>query len=84
MTSGHEFSVGDKVYYLYTNAGGTCVKFAAIVIGHERDGVAIRVGRYDPDRMDVATFESVVPAALLQARSISCSYEDELAGRNPG
>jgi len=84
MTSGHEFSVDDKVYYLYTNASGTCVKFAAIVIGHEPDGVAVRVGRYDPERMEVATFESVVPAALLQTRTISCSYEDELTGRNPG
>jgi len=80
MNSSHEFSTGDKVYYLYTNANGTRVKFAAVVIGIEADGVAIRVGRFDPDSREIKTFESSVAADALEHRSIPCSYESALEG----
>ena len=69
---------GDRVYYLYTGKDGTPIKFAAIVLGHEDDGIMIRVGRYDVHSKEVKTFESTVPAELLQPRSVPCSYEDEL------
>jgi len=69
---------GDKVYYLYTDKNGTPVKFAAIVLGLEDDGIAIRVGRYDVHSKEISTFESVVSAGSLQPRSVPCSYEDEL------
>lgn len=78
MNKGHDYALGDRVYYLYTDAAGNSIKFAAVVIGLEPEGVAIRVGRYDPHRMAVTTFESVVCASSLQARSLRCSYEDEL------
>ena len=69
---------GDMVYYLYTGKDGTPIKFAAIVLGLEDDGVMIRVGRFDVHKNEVKTFESVVPENLLQPRSVPCSYEDEL------
>ena len=69
---------GDRVYYLYTGKDGTPIKFPAIVLGPEADGINIRVGKYDVHSKEVKTFESVVPAASLQARSVPCSYEDEL------
>ena len=69
---------GDMVYYLYTGKDGTPIKFAAVVLGLEDDGVLIRVGRYDVHSKEVKTFESAVPAELLQPRSVPCSYEDEL------
>jgi len=69
---------GDKVYYLYTDKNGTPIKFAAIVLGLEDDGIAIRVGRYDVHSKEISTFESVVSAGSLQPRSVPCSYEDEL------
>jgi hypothetical protein len=72
--------VGDRVYYLYTNAGGTRVKFAAVVIAVEVDAVAIRVGRYDPDTREIKTFESNVGGDSLELRSIPCSYESALTG----
>ena len=72
---------GDMVYYLYTDKNGTPIKFAAIVLGLEDDGVAIRVGRYDVHTKEVSTFESTVSEASLQRRNVPCSYEDELNGR---
>ena len=68
----------DMVYYLYTGKDGTPIKFAAVVLGVEDDGVMIRVGRYDVHTREIRTFESAVPAELLQPRSVACSYEDQL------
>lgn len=72
---------GDMVYYLYTNERGTPIKFAAVVLGLETDGIFIRIGRYDVHSKEVSTFESVVSEAVLQPRSVPCSYEDELQGK---
>ena len=69
---------GDRVYYLYTDKSGTPIKFAAIVLELEDDGIAIRVGRYDVHSKEISTFESVVPEGSLQPRSVPCSYEDQL------
>ena len=69
---------GDKVYYLYTDKNGVPIKFAAIIIGLDDNGIAIRVGRYDVHSKEVSTFESVVSEATLQPRTVPCSYEDEL------
>ena len=69
---------GDKVYYLYTDKNGVQIKFAAIIIGLDVNGFAIRVGRYDVHRKEVSTFESVVSETSLQPRTVPCSYEDEL------
>ena len=69
---------GDRVYYLYTGKDGTPIKFPAIVLGLEPDGVMIRVGRFDVHKKEVSTFESVVAENLLEPRSVPCSYEDEL------
>lgn len=66
------------MYYLYTDKNGTPIKFAAIVLSLESDGILIRVGRYDVHSKEVKTFESVVPVNALQPRSIPCSYEAEL------
>jgi hypothetical protein len=66
------------VYYLYTDKNGVQIKFAAIIIGLDANGIAIRVGRYDVHSKEVSTFESVVSAASLQPRSVPCSYEDQL------
>ena len=57
------------------------IKFAALVLGLGADGIAIRIGRYDVHSKQVSTFESVVPKASLQPRSIPCSYEDDLQGQ---
>jgi len=80
MSSGQNYSVGDRVYYLYTNASGTRVKFAALVIGIEPDAVGIRVGRYDPGTQEIKTFESSVARASLEPRSVPCSFEATLEG----
>ena len=69
---------GDRVYYLYTDKNGTPIKFPALVLGLEADGILIRVGRYDVHRKEVSTFESVVAEASLQPRGVPCSFEDEL------
>ena len=69
---------GDKVYYLYTDKNGTPIKFAAIVLGLEDDGIVVRVGRFDVHSKEISTFESVVSEGSLQPRSVPCSYEDEL------
>lgn len=69
---------GDRVYYLYTDNNGVPIKFAAIVLGLEDDGIAIRVGRYDVHSKEISTLESVVSEASLRPRSVPCSYEDEL------
>ena len=71
-------TTGDMVYYLYTGKDGTPIKFAAIVLGLEADGILIRVGRYDVHSKEISTFESVVSEASLQPRGVPCSYEDEL------
>ena len=76
-----ELSRGDRVYYLYTKPDGTPVKFVAVVIGFEPDGVTIRVGRYDVHSKEISTFESTVDETSLQARTVPCSYEDELQDR---
>ena len=68
----------DMVYYLYTDKNGVQIKFAAVVTGIQDDGIAIRVGRYDVHSKEVSTFESVVSESSLQARTVPCSYEDEL------
>jgi hypothetical protein len=68
----------DMVYYLYTDKNGVQIKFAAVVTGIQDDGIAIRVGRYDVHSKEVSTFESVVAETSLQARTVPCSYEDEL------
>jgi hypothetical protein len=72
---------GDKVYYLYTDKHGVPIKFAAIVLALQDDGILIRVGRYDVHTREVSSFESVVAAVTLQPRSVPCSYEDELTGK---
>ena len=69
---------GDMVYYLYTDKQGVPIKFAAVVLSIEDDGIQIRVGRYDVHSKEISTFESVVSSASLQTRSVPCSYEDEL------
>ena len=69
---------GDKVYYLYTDKNGVQIKFAAIIIGLDDHGIAIRVGRYDVHSKEVSTFESIVSAASLQPRTVPRSYEDQL------
>lgn len=69
---------GDMVYYLYTDKNGVQIKFAAIIIGLDDSGIAIRIGRYDVHSKEVSTFESVVSEASLQPRTVPCSYEDEL------
>ena len=69
---------GDMVYYLYTDKNGVPIKFAAIIIGLDDDGIAIRVGRYDVHSKEVSTFESTVSTASVQPRTVPCSYEDEL------
>jgi len=74
-------NANDMVYYLYTNKNGTPIKFAAIVLGLETDGLLIRVGRYDVHSKKVSTFEAVVAEAALQPRSVPCSYEGELQGK---
>jgi len=73
-------NTGDMVYYLYTDKNGTPIKFAAIVLGLETDGILIRVGRYDVHSNVVSTFESLVSEAELKLRSVPCSYEGELRG----
>ncbi len=70
---------GDRVYYLYTGKDGTPIKFPAIVLDIEHDGVMIRVGRFDVHKQEVSTFESVVPQDLLAPRAVACSFEDELS-----
>ena len=72
---------GDRVYYLYTDKNGVQIKFAAIILAQQADGMLIRVGRYDVHTRNVSTFESVVSTATLRPRSIPCSYEDELQGQ---
>ena len=69
---------GDMVYYLYTDKNGVPMKFAAVVIGLDDDGIAVRVGRYDVHSKEVSTFESVVSPSSLQPRTVPCSYENEL------
>jgi len=73
-------NTNDMVYYQHTNKNGTPIKYAAIVLAQQSDGILIRVGRYDVHTKEVATFEAVVSPATLQPRSIRCSYEDELRG----
>ncbi len=72
---------GDRVYYLYTDKNNVQIKFAAIVLAQQADGILIRVGRYDVHTRNISTFESVVTAATLRPRSVPCSYEDELTGQ---
>ena len=68
----------DKVYYLHTDKNGVPMKFAAIIIGLNDDGIAIRIGRYDVHSKEVSTFESTVSKSSVQPRTVPCSYEDEL------
>jgi len=76
-----QFKTGDRVYYLYTDEHNVPIKFAAIVLAQQADGILIRVGRYDVHTRDVSTFESVVARSTLRPRSVPCSYEDELTGQ---
>jgi len=50
---------GDKVYYLYTDKHGVPIKFAAIVLALEDDGILIRVGRYDVHTREVSNRSSL-------------------------
>lgn len=68
----------DRVYYLYTDQRGVQTRFAAVVLSVEADAILIRIGRYDVHSREISTFESTVSRESLQARSISCSFEDEL------
>jgi hypothetical protein len=72
---------GDRVYYLYTDKNDVPIKFAAIVLAQQADGILIRVGRYDVHTRNISTFESVVATTTLRPRSVPCSYEDELMGQ---
>lgn len=69
---------GDRVYYLYPGKDGTPIKFAAVVLGLEQDGVLIRVGRFDVHRQEVNTFESTVSEQSLEPRKLDCSFEETL------
>ncbi len=69
---------GDRVYYLYSGKDGTPIKFAAVVLGLEDDGVLIRVGRFDTLKQEVKTFESTVSEQSLEPRRVPCSFEDDL------
>lgn len=68
------------MYYLYTGKDGTPIKYAAIVLALEDEGILIRVGKYDVQTQEIKTLESVVAESALQPRSIPCSYEAELTG----
>lgn len=68
------------VYYLHLNAVGTEVKFPALVLDIDDDGVLIRVGRFNPTTSDLATFESTVAKDRLLPRSTAFSFEKELKG----
>ena len=68
----------DMVYYLHTDKQGVPIKFAAIVLSIEVEGIKIRVARYDVHSKEISTFESIVSSESLQPRSVPCSYEDEL------
>lgn len=72
-------NAGDMVYYLYTGKDGTPIKFAAVVLALESDGILIRVGKFDVSTQEVKTFESVVAETSLETRSVPCSYEEQLA-----
>ena len=78
MDASIDIKTGEKVYYLYTDKHNVPIKFAAIVLAKQTDGILIRIGRYDVHTREVSTFESVVDATSLQLRSVPCSYEDEL------
>ena len=78
MDANIQMNTGDRVYYLYTDKRDVPIKFAAIVLAQQSDGILIRIGRYDVHTREVSTFESVVAASALQPRSVPCSYEDEL------
>ena len=71
---------GDKVYYLHHGKDGTPIKFPAVVLDLAESGVRIRVGRFDVHTQDASTFESVVDEALLEPRSVPCSFEAALTG----
>ena len=73
----------DMVYYLYTDQNGVQIKYAAVVLAVENEGIMVRVGRYDVHSKEISTFESTVPEHALQARTVPCSYEDELTA-TPG
>ena len=73
--------VGDRVYYRYTGKLGAEVKFAAVVLGIDADGVSIRVGRYDVESREIRTFDATVAVDTLVPRSVPCAFEDALAGK---
>ncbi len=73
--------IGDQVYYQYTDKNGTAIKSAAIVLDTRPDGVFIRVGRFDLQRSQFTSFESVVAEQTLSPRSVPCSHEEDL--KNP-
>jgi hypothetical protein len=75
---------GDRVYYLYPAKDGTIIKFAAVVLGLEADGILIRVGRFDVHKQELSTFESTVSGQSLEPRQVPCSFEDELTAADPG
>lgn len=47
---------GDKLYYLHTDKNGTPIKFAAVLLALESDGILIRVGHYDAHTNEVKIF----------------------------
>jgi len=73
---------GDRVYYRHTDQQGVESRLAAIVLANEDTGIRIRTGRYDIHSQQLSLIEAIVPAESLKIRSIPCSYEDELTGKN--
>jgi hypothetical protein len=72
-------NAGDMVYYLYTGKDGTPIKFAAVVLALESDGILIRVGKFDVSTQEVKTFESVVAETSLESRSVRGQYSKEFS-----
>jgi hypothetical protein len=66
------------VYYLYTDKYDKEIKFVALVIAVEAEGIHIRVGRFDVLSSKFETFESTVAADKLLPRLVPCSFESEL------
>ena len=74
-------NAGDMVYYLYTDKYTKEIRFPALVISIEEEGIHIRVGRFDVLSNKLETFESTVPADKISCRLVPCSFESELNGK---
>jgi len=75
-------NAGDMVYYLYTDKYAKEIRFPALVVSIEEEGIHIRVGRFDVLSSKLETFESTVLANKISPRLVPCSFENELNG-NP-